>query len=117
MRHGIIPIPNQELTKKTSIAETGSVFSNTKIQRGKKIYMTNCYSCHGIDAKGHGPGSVDLKDKPKDLTQIVKEVPNFKFFMLVSRWQAKMPGWVNVLSENELDDIQEYIRYLTKKDS
>jgi len=42
------------------------------LDRGKKLYETNCASCHGKDARGGGPVAPALKSKPTDLTQIAK---------------------------------------------
>ena len=38
--------------------------------RGDNLYKTYCASCHGEDAKGHGPMAVWLKVPPSDLTRI-----------------------------------------------
>ena len=113
MRHGIVPIPNS----KTMTKEIISPPPKEKVAKGKELYLKNCYSCHGADGKGNGPGSIDLKVKPKNLIKIVKEVPNFKLYMSISQWQGKMPGWINVLSQNELDDVKAYIKSLALRSS
>lgn len=41
---------------------------------GKKIYETNCLSCHGPEGKGKGPVGAALNPSPRDFTQA-----NFKF--------------------------------------
>jgi len=38
--------------------------------QGSKLYKIYCASCHGEDAKGHGPMAVWLKVPPSDLTRI-----------------------------------------------
>ena len=48
-----------------------------KNDRGQKLYMTYCASCHGENAKGSGPAATALKTAPADLTNIPKE--NGKF--------------------------------------
>lgn len=37
---------------------------------GKEMFHSYCASCHGDDAKGHGPASVALKILPPDLTRL-----------------------------------------------
>jgi mono/diheme cytochrome c family protein len=37
---------------------------------GSNLYKTYCASCHGEDAKGHGPMAAWLKVPPSDLTRI-----------------------------------------------
>lgn len=41
---------------------------------GKKIYETNCLSCHGPQGKGKGPVGAALNPSPRDFT-----AGNFKF--------------------------------------
>jgi mono/diheme cytochrome c family protein len=43
------------------------------IDVGKAEYQTNCAACHGIDAKGNGPVSKELKTRPTDLTVLAKK--------------------------------------------
>jgi mono/diheme cytochrome c family protein len=40
---------------------------------GKLEYQSGCASCHGSDAKGHGPVSGQLKQAPPDLTILAKK--------------------------------------------
>jgi mono/diheme cytochrome c family protein len=42
------------------------------IDVGKKEYQSSCAACHGIDAKGNGPVSKELKTRPTDLTVLAK---------------------------------------------
>ena len=43
------------------------------IDIGKAEYESNCASCHGIDAKGNGPVSQELKTRTADLTVLAKK--------------------------------------------
>jgi len=42
------------------------------IAEGKMQYQSSCAACHGIDAKGNGPVSKELKTLPADLTVLAK---------------------------------------------
>jgi mono/diheme cytochrome c family protein len=42
------------------------------IDVGKMEYQSSCAACHGIDAKGNGPVSKELKTHPADLTVLAK---------------------------------------------
>jgi mono/diheme cytochrome c family protein len=39
---------------------------------GKMEYQSSCAACHGIDAKGNGPVTKELKTRPADLTVLAK---------------------------------------------
>lgn len=40
---------------------------------GRQLYVSYCSMCHGMDAKGGGPFSPQLKVWPPDLTQLAKK--------------------------------------------
>jgi mono/diheme cytochrome c family protein len=42
------------------------------IDVGRTEYLSSCAACHGIDAKGNGPVSKELKTPPADLTILAK---------------------------------------------
>jgi len=46
--------------------------SAQNIDIGKAEYLSACASCHGIEAKGNGPVSKELKTRPADLTVLAK---------------------------------------------
>jgi len=45
--------------------------------RGRKLYLQYCASCHGVDARGNGPVAPNLRKPPPDLTQIEKKEGKF----------------------------------------
>ncbi len=110
MRHGIIPL-------EPSVAKSNpKVLSPASIDRGKILYLDNCYSCHGEKAYGNGPKSKDFIGIPRNLVAMVKEVPNFRLYVMSSKIEGKMPGWNNVLSDNEVIDIENYIIHLSQQE-
>ena len=44
----------------------------TYLPTGQQMYRQFCATCHGADAKGHGPLAVVLKTPPADLTTLAK---------------------------------------------
>ena len=46
--------------------------SAQNVDVGKAEYQSSCAACHGIDAKGDGPVSKELKTPPTDLTVLAK---------------------------------------------
>jgi mono/diheme cytochrome c family protein len=46
-------------------------------ERGRKLYVQYCASCHGLDGKGHGPVAESLCKPLPDLTRIEKKGGKF----------------------------------------
>ena len=42
-------------------------------ETGKMEFLSNCATCHGVDAKGTGPLAGRLKSRPPDLTLLAKK--------------------------------------------
>ena len=51
----------------------GAGASAQDIDVGKTEYQSSCAACHGLDAKGDGPLSKNLKISPADLTILAKK--------------------------------------------
>jgi cytochrome c5 len=45
-----------------------TLFDQTNLSEGKKLFETRCFVCHGRDGKGDGPSATGLAEKPQDLT-------------------------------------------------
>lgn len=111
-RHGMVPISNNTLPKTKTEKKSVQVDLKT-LAKGKALYNQNCISCHGKTGEGNGPKSNELKVKPANLVKIVKNVPNFKMYMMVSQWQGEMPGWKSLLSDKEISHVRNYILHLS----
>ncbi|MBI3424452.1 MAG: c-type cytochrome [Acidobacteria bacterium] len=74
---------------------------------GQKLFMKYCASCHGQDAKGHGPVAPSLKKQPADLTHIALEdgkFPSYRVEQTIAGEQMtdvhgtrEMPVWGSIL--------------------
>jgi mono/diheme cytochrome c family protein len=58
-----------------SVSSSSSVSANN--ERGRRLYLQYCASCHGVDGKGHGPVAPSLSTPLPDLTQIEKRTGTF----------------------------------------
>jgi len=81
---------------------------------GPDLFRAYCASCHGSDAKGHGPAAAALKVKPADLTALSKtnsgqfpEVRVRRFILgyevLASHGSREMPIWGPIFHQIESD--------------
>lgn len=108
-RHGIMP-------KVSDSSEAGEVqvknLPQDSVERGQDLYKTHCLSCHGVNGRGDGPQAAELDQRPKNLSNLAKTVPQFKFYMLVSRQKAQMPGWKTIFTDKEIADLENYLKTL-----
>ena len=97
------------------------------VEKGKKLFLQHCATCHGTDGKGQGPVAAVLKEGPPDLTLI--KAPNEKFPLdqvltvidgekaVTAHGTRKMPIWGTVFrrTKGELRkqaDIYSLARYV-----
>lgn len=59
--------PQEEPTAAETAAEPAGVSADARAQ-AKQIFESRCYTCHGMEGRGDGPGSTALSPKPRDLT-------------------------------------------------
>lgn len=59
------------LTAATSFCAT-ALAQKEKVDVGKQEFEVHCAACHGVNAKGNGPGAAGLKVAPPDLTLLAK---------------------------------------------
>ena len=86
----------------------------TSIARGAELFGINCSQCHGPEAKGNGPVSIYLQNKPADLTSLaVQALTDGGIFLTMSQGiQGKMPALNENLIVRERWDVVNYIRTL-----
>lgn len=90
--------------------------------KGKALYEKNCAACHGISGKGDGPAAASMSPKPKNLRdkEYVQALSDSYLLEIVTYGGASvdksalMPGWGNVLSQQEIIDIISYVRGLSE---
>lgn len=103
---------------------------------GKRLYSSYCGMCHGVDGKGGGPFSPQLKTWPPDLTQLksrnnglfpslhIAEVIDGEFDR-PAHGSKEMPVWGPVFrsmahgrkdsSQRRIDNLVRYIESLQQK--
>jgi len=87
---------------------------------GPEMFKQYCASCHGVDAKGHGPAFAALKVPPPDLTVLTKnnhgKFPDPRVYTAIrgdasveAHGSKDMPVWGQIFHEmanNSPDDMQ-----------
>ena len=73
----------------------------TKITAGAQVYAERCATCHGERLRATGVGFDLLKLGPNDRERFDKAVNDGK---------GQMPPWAGVLSDEEIDQLWQYLR-------
>ena len=87
------------------------------IALGQKIYTANCFTCHGAEGKGDGPGGAALEKKPADLGACIKanNETDGSLFWKISEGRSPMVSWKGALSETQRWELVNYIKTLAGK--
>ena len=87
-------------------------------EMGKRIYDKNCTICHGPGGKGKGMITKMYDMEPADHTDAssMNRISNEKIYSIISngtKGAKLMPGWKDILSDKEIEDVISYIRLLS----
>ncbi len=100
----------------TSFAAAGDVAN------GEVIYAKRCVGCHGVDGDGLGPGADRLVPPPRDFSSGMYKIMSTAFdgyipqdqdiYDMISQGMpgTAMPGWQDVLSDQDMWDVVAYIK-------
>lgn len=88
------------------------------VNRGEKLYMTTCVTCHGAKGDGKGPRAYFIRPKPRNFIDPAFRAsfnrPSIYAAVANGRLGSEMPAWSKVLSEQEMVDVSEFVfrRYI-----
>ncbi len=94
---------------------------------GQRIFVSHCQLCHGPDGKGAGPLAENLGLAPSDLTQTIRSRSDTILRKIISGEGGQtitgrarhniltdaMPNWGEVFSDQQIDALIAYLRYLS----
>jgi cytochrome c oxidase cbb3-type subunit III len=87
---------------------------------GRKLYMTHCYTCHGVTGRGDGPAAARLQPKPRNLTDdaYISSKTDQDLYNVISGGSAAihrssgMPDWKTIFYPERIWDLVAYLRTL-----
>ena len=99
----------------------------TQAYEGRRLFVSYCQLCHGLDGKGDGPLAKRLKISPADLTTTIRARSDTvlkKIITGVGRQTItgrdrhniisdSMPEWKDIFSDKQLDSLIAYLRFLS----
>ncbi len=80
------------------------------ITKGKALFMNNCASCHGPDARGMSAEEAGLSKAPSNLVKRLANHNDGDFFWKIENGRGDMPSFEGVLEEKEIWDIINFIK-------
>jgi len=89
-------------------------FTDVSVERGKKIYVTQCAMCHGEKGDGKGEIVEEMGIKPPDFTkpETRKKRTDGELFAIIGQGNAVMPGQGKRLSDRHRWQIVNFLRSL-----
>lgn len=100
---------------------------NQYVEKGHKLFVQYCATCHGVTGKGEGPVAAALKVGPPDLTALQQPGEKFPFYRVQTKIDgekevtahgpSKMPVWGTVFrrTSGELQrhaDVFALVKYI-----
>jgi mono/diheme cytochrome c family protein len=102
--------------------ETGQ--SKEQLERGKRLYLSYCASCHGVDASGKGPVASALKQPPPDLRRFQAKAGQSPAeelrkkiagdLSLPVHGKSDMPVWGRILSRADINNLVKYLESIQR---
>jgi len=91
--------------------------SPTSLASGKKKYGQDCAMCHGKEGAGDGDLAEDMHLKLKDFraSEALKDLSDGDMYNIINNGKGKMMGEEGRLKPDEIWDIVNFVRTLSKK--
>ncbi|MEW8441550.1 MAG: c-type cytochrome [Candidatus Thiodiazotropha taylori] len=110
------------------LAAAPAAFANpSPAFEGRKLYISHCMICHGMDGKGYGPLAKKMKIEPEDLTDYVPTMSDYGLRVFITgdknvpkslrsrhgKISKDMPKWKEVLNQSQISALIAYLRFLS----
>jgi len=111
--------PRRQLKPRKVPEQNPAPTSAESIGRGEATFMQRCTGCHGRKADGHGPNSMDISPRPRNLRNFafMQHTPDRRLMESIEYGVegTAMPSWMDYgLSQSDVGDIVNYIRSLNQ---
>jgi mono/diheme cytochrome c family protein/uncharacterized membrane protein len=98
----------------TALASNPVTSSPESIASGRDLFVANCSTCHGQDARGDGQQAPTLNPRPADLTaaHVDAHTDGDLYWWIAHGISPAMPGFNDTLSDQQIWDVINYVRSL-----
>ncbi len=92
-------------------------FTDVSVDRGKKIFVTQCALCHGPKGDGKGELAADMKLNVPDFTKpdTLKARTDGELFAIIGNGQDPMPAQSGRMTDTHRWNLVNYLRMLSGK--
>ena len=92
-------------------------FTEVSVDRGKKIYVTQCALCHGDKGDGKGELAADMKLTLPDFTKpdTLKDRTDGELFAIIGTGKDPMPSQAGRLTETHRWNLVNFLRAVSGK--
>jgi mono/diheme cytochrome c family protein len=92
-------------------------FTEVSVDRGKKIFVTQCALCHGDKGDGKGELAADMKLTVPDFTKpdTLKDRTDGELFTIIGAGTDTMPAQASRLTETHRWNLVNYLRAVSGK--
>lgn len=108
------------------VSTTAAATNPPAAYEGRRLYVSYCLLCHGVDGKGEGPLAKAMKVNPADLTTTVRSRSDTILTKIITGEGRQtitgrdrhnllsdaMPQWNDVFSESQVEALIAYLRFL-----
>lgn len=111
------PVHAAKITDEDKARKNPTKFNTVSVERGKKIFVTQCAMCHGETGDGKGEAVAEMKINPPDLTkpETLKDRTDGELFAIIGAGSDVMPGQGTRMTETHKWNIVNFLRMLSGK--
>ncbi len=112
------PVHGFKLTPEDAARKNPVTFNTVSVERGKKIYDTQCAMCHGEKGDGKGEVAVEMKIAPPDFTkpEVLSKRADGEIYAIIGGGSSLMPGQGKRMTETHTWNMVNYLRALSGKE-
>lgn len=106
--HPVVITPEEKARKNPT------KFTEESVEKGKKLYATQCAMCHGKTGDGKGDLAEVMHVAPPDFTkpETLSKRTDGELFAIIGKGSAGMPAEAERLKENQVWDLVNFMRSL-----
>lgn len=109
------PVHTYQITPEEAARKNPIRYTDISVERGRKLYMTQCAMCHGERGDGKGEVVQDMGITPPDFSkpEALEKRSDGELFAILSQGSPVMPGQGQRLRDNQKWNLVNFLRSFT----